>query len=153
MTFLRRIDHWRGKAVGTPTPAPTAHQIDRLWQMLGEPTTPRTATLMQAPLDKKARKIVEEAAELAFDALGDDRDGMIAESADLLCHLTALWRDRGIAPHQVWTEMACRASRLGMAERPPEPTHCRPHGAGGRQPVYRRGDTIGPVTLRQAAEG
>lgn len=96
-------------------------QIDRLHRRLSEPDLPpRTRALLDGSRAKKVRKLVEEAAEVALDAQAGDVEGVIRESADLLYHLAVVWHDAGIHPHEVWTEMARRAWRLGIAEKLPK---------------------------------
>ncbi|TVQ52867.1 MAG: hypothetical protein EA355_14275 [Rhodobacteraceae bacterium] len=169
MTLFTRIEAWGGEIAAaarriaeTPIagpkhparrrPMPAEHQIDRLHRMLGAPPTGRSARLLAAPTDTKARRLIEEAAGLAFHATEDRRSRMVADSADLLFHLVALWRDRGIEPHEVWTEMARRAWRLGVAEKAVEPAPQRRARTGdGSRPLYRRGDTIGPAPLSAVA--
>jgi len=51
----------------------------------------------------------EEAVETVIEGMRGDRERLVAESADLLYHLTVLWADQGIRPEDVWTELASRA--------------------------------------------
>ena len=46
-----------------------------------------------------------------------DRAAVVAESADLLYHLLVLWAASGIAPSEVWTELASREGRSGLDEK------------------------------------
>jgi phosphoribosyl-ATP pyrophosphohydrolase len=50
-------------------------------------------------------------------AVADDRAGMIAESADLLFHLSVLWADAGITPDDIDAELARREGVSGIAEK------------------------------------
>ena len=119
--------------------APGPGQIDRLYRRLSEPDLPpRTRALLDGSRGKKVRKLVEEAAEVALDAQAGDVDGVIRESADLLYHLAVVWHDAGIDPHEVWTEMARRAWRLGIAEKLPKKT--RPRAAPTNHRSARPGD-------------
>lgn len=129
--------------------------MEHLIAQLDTPPTARTAKLMAASTAKKARKLVEEATEVAFDALADDRAGLIAESVDLLYHLAVLWHDRGIAPEEVRAEMARRMAALGIAEKLPKKGPARKALKQARRAarpcaLYRRGAQIGPVALSQA---
>lgn len=74
-----------------------------------------------------AKKVVEEAAEVALDAVVDDREAVIRESADLLYNLAVLWADMGLEPGDVWAEMERRERMLGMAEKLPKSPHERRH--------------------------
>jgi phosphoribosyl-ATP pyrophosphohydrolase len=81
---------------------------------------PRTARLMRAGLRKISQKVVEEAAEVALEAVRKRTDTTVCESADLLYHLVVLWQALGIQPADVWAEMARRADTFGLAEKPPK---------------------------------
>ena len=45
------------------------------------------------------------------------RSLLAAESADLLFHLLVLWADAGVAPAEVWAELARRRGASGLAEK------------------------------------
>ena len=79
--------------------------------------TSRTARLLHSGRAKMAKKLVEEATEVTLDAVGDDRDAVVRESADLIYNLTVLWADMGIAPQDVWKEMDRREQLYGLAEK------------------------------------
>lgn len=64
-----------------------------------------------------AQKLVEEAGETALAAVMGDRDELVAESADLLYHLTLLWASLGVRPYDVAAEMAAREATYGLAEK------------------------------------
>jgi phosphoribosyl-ATP pyrophosphohydrolase len=101
------------------------HPIDRLYQGVHmaraeSPPESRTAQLLRDGNPKIAKKVVEEAAEVALDAAVSDRDGVIRESADLLYNLTVLWVWMGITPSEVWAEMAHREKTLGLAGKLPK---------------------------------
>jgi phosphoribosyl-ATP pyrophosphohydrolase len=84
------------------------------------PPGSRTARLLHAGRAKMAKKLAEEAAEVLVDAIRDDRDAVIRESADLLYHLIVLWTSCGVLPKDVWNEMDRRERLLGLAEKPPK---------------------------------
>lgn len=138
--------------------AADATQIDRLHAKLGSTRSRRVRRLIEAGRDKMARKLVEEAAEAALDAVKGNRDGLIDESVDILYHLTVLWRDCGVDPAEICAEMARRDAEQGICGKLPKRRGAALRAAarlGGmpRAPHYRRGDTIGPVPLdRLAAE-
>jgi len=105
--------------------AATAEPLGRLYEALGRQRTgkihnARTAKLLAAGLSKMGRKLVEEAAEVAIDAVRERRDSVIHESADLLYHLIVLWYALGIAPAAVWSEMGRREQLFGIAEKLPK---------------------------------
>ncbi len=122
----------KSKAKRQPAPdrlAGTAAQgVDRL-ALLAEalrahpetPVTPRTAKLLAAGVAKMAQKVVEEAAEVAIDAVRAEREAVVRESADLLYNLTVLLTELGIHPSEVWQEMDRRREAYGIAEKLPKP--------------------------------
>jgi phosphoribosyl-ATP pyrophosphohydrolase len=67
-----------------------------------------------------AKKLAEEAVEVLLEAVRDDRDAVIRESADLLYHLVVLWTACDVLPNDVWNEMDRRERLLGMAEKLPK---------------------------------
>jgi phosphoribosyl-ATP pyrophosphohydrolase len=107
-------------------PAPAcAAELDRLYGCLDEVTAkshPRTAKLLAAGTRKIAQKVIEEAGEVALEAVKHRAVGVVRESADLLYHLVALWRRAGVDPGEVWNEMQHRADTLGIAEKLPKPS-------------------------------
>jgi phosphoribosyl-ATP pyrophosphohydrolase len=64
-----------------------------------------------------AKKLGEEAVETVLAAATGDKDQTIYESADLLYHLLVLWAASGIAPDDVWAELARREGVSGIAEK------------------------------------
>jgi len=136
--------------------------LEALLTQLSAPPSARTARLVRASTAKKARKLVEEATEVALDAVTGNREGLIAEGVDLLYHLAVIWHDRGIDPCEVRAEMARRASVLGIVEKRPKKgaalralealeTAGPAHRARGARPavcaLYREGGTIGRVRM------
>jgi phosphoribosyl-ATP pyrophosphohydrolase len=83
-------------------------------------TSSRTAKLLQMGMMKVARKVGEEAIEVALDAVQGERENVIAESADLLYNLTVLWVAMGISMDEVWAEMNRRETLYGIAEKNPK---------------------------------
>ena len=99
-------------------------EIHRLYKALQTATPeryPRTARLLASSTRKVAQKVIEEAGEVALEAVKRRNQGVVRESADLLYHLTVLWRRAGIAPDDIWAEMRRRADALGIAEKIPKP--------------------------------
>jgi phosphoribosyl-ATP pyrophosphohydrolase len=64
-----------------------------------------------------AKKIGEEATEVVIAALNETPQRLAAESADLLYHLLVLWADVGVAPADVWAELARREGMSGINEK------------------------------------
>jgi phosphoribosyl-ATP pyrophosphohydrolase len=85
-----------------------------------DPATSRTARLFQRGPAKMAKKLAEEAIEVAIDAVNGDADAVVRESADLLYNLTVLWAASGIRPADIWQEMERREHLLGIAEKLPK---------------------------------
>jgi hypothetical protein len=97
-----------------------------------------------------AKKVVEEAIEVAIDAVGGRPHAVISESADLLYNLTALWAATGVQPAQVWAEMDRREAEQGIAEKLPKPIKPPKQATNAKTAVV---DTVGatPVPLTVVA--
>nr|WP_209766052.1 phosphoribosyl-ATP diphosphatase [Azospirillum rugosum] len=87
-----------------------------------DPSSSRTARLFAAGPKKIAKKVGEEAVEVALDAMNDDRQGVVNESADLLYNLSVLWAAMGITPDDVFAEIRRRETLYGIAEKLPKMT-------------------------------
>src|SRR5476651_52238 len=85
-----------------------------------DPTKSRTARLLRAGRAKIAKKLGEEAVEVVIDAMHDQTDAVVRESADLLYNLVVLWVHAGIHPNDVWAEMSRREEMFGIAEKVPK---------------------------------
>lgn len=85
-----------------------------------DPAVSRTARLFQRGPGRMAKKLAEEAIEVAIDAVNGNRDAVVRESADLLYNLTVLWVAAGVSPADVWDEMSRRETLLGIAEKLPK---------------------------------
>jgi phosphoribosyl-ATP pyrophosphohydrolase len=81
---------------------------------------PRTAKLLLSGRAHMAKKLAEEAVEVALDAVKGDRAAVVSESADLLYQLIVLWVALGVWPAEVWEEMGRRERMLGLAEKLPK---------------------------------
>ena len=98
------------------------HAIDRLYQQVqlrtnADPTQSYTAKLLKEGVAKCAKKVGEEAVEVAVAALAGDKRERVCESADLLYHLCVLWADAGITPTMVAAELERREAQSGLAEK------------------------------------
>jgi|HubBroStandDraft_3_1064219.scaffolds.fasta_scaffold702583_1 phosphoribosyl-ATP pyrophosphohydrolase len=82
--------------------------------------SPRTSKLLASDIAKMAKKVVEEAAETAIDAVRGDRAAVVNESVDLLYNLSIVWSEMGIDPDEIWAEMDRREAVLGMVEKLPK---------------------------------
>jgi phosphoribosyl-ATP pyrophosphohydrolase len=85
-----------------------------------DPASSRTARLFARGRAKMAKKLAEEAIEVAIDAVNGDSDAVVRESADLLYNLTVWWASAGVRPDDVWREMERREHLLGIAEKLPK---------------------------------
>ena len=99
--------------------------LERLYQAVlaartADPASSRTARLLLAGHSKMAKKLAEEAVEVAIDAMHGRSDAVVRESADLLYNLVVLWVASSIHPEDVWTEMKRREQLQGIAEKLPK---------------------------------
>ena len=76
-----------------------------------------SATLLAEAPEKPARKLAEETTEVVIEALKNDKEALVRESADLLYHLMVVWVAAGLKPAEVWQELAARQNRSGLAEK------------------------------------
>ena len=107
-----------------PSGAASSAELERLYRSLCEATetiNPRTFRLLQSGNRKIAQKLIEEAGEVAIEAVRHRTKSTVRESADLLYHLVVLWHRAGVKPGDVWQEMQSRAERFGLAEKLPKP--------------------------------
>lgn len=120
-----------------------ADSIARLYQAVLaardlDPGQSRTAKLFQRGTPKMAKKLAEEAIEVAIDAVSGDAQAVVRESADLIYNLTVLWAEIGVRPEDVWSEMERRELLLGIAEKLPKAPVKVPKTAPGsleRRPI------------------
>jgi phosphoribosyl-ATP pyrophosphohydrolase len=76
-----------------------------------------TRKLLDKGSEHCAKKMGEEAVETVIAAIGDDRNHLIAESADLLFHLLVLLKSRGITLDEVEAALEQRTGRSGLEEK------------------------------------
>ena len=110
-----------------------AAEIGRLYDALdrvSERDNPRTARLLACGRSKIAQKIIEEAGEVALEAVRHRSRSVVRESADLIYQLVVLWHECGIAPDEIWAEMRWRADKLGIAEKLPKSSGRHTSAAG-----------------------
>ncbi len=99
-----------------------SHVLDQLYGVIAsrkgaDPETSYTAKLFAKGPRKIAQKLGEEAVETVIAALAEGPDKVASESADLLYHLLVLWAEAGVAPDQVWAELARRQGISGVDEK------------------------------------
>ena len=83
----------------------------------GNPESSYTAKLFFKGRAKITQKLGEEAVETVIEAVQDNKNGTISESADLLYHLLVLWADMDIDPALVMEELASRKGISGIDEK------------------------------------
>jgi phosphoribosyl-ATP pyrophosphohydrolase len=64
-----------------------------------------------------AKKLGEEAVETALAAVGDNREHLVTEAADLLYHLLVVLEARGIKLAEVEAVLAARSAQSGLDEK------------------------------------
>jgi phosphoribosyl-ATP pyrophosphohydrolase len=76
-----------------------------------------TKELLDAGVEKCAKKLGEEAVETTLAAVGGKPEALVAESADLLYHLLVLLQARGVPLSDALAELGRRAARSGLEEK------------------------------------
>jgi phosphoribosyl-ATP pyrophosphohydrolase len=79
--------------------------------------TSYTRSLLDKGIAHCAKKLGEEAVETVLAAVGEDRERLIAETADLLYHLLVVLQARGIALSEVEAALARRTAKSGLEEK------------------------------------
>ena len=83
----------------------------------GDAEASYTASLFAGGPKTICRKVGEEALEVTVEGLQGDQPAIARESADLIYHLMVLWADAGVAPEDVWAELARREGISGHVEK------------------------------------
>ena len=76
-----------------------------------------TRKLLDKGAEHCAKKLGEEAVETVIAALGEDRDHLIAESADLVFHLLVLLKARNVTLEEVEAALGARTKMSGLEEK------------------------------------
>lgn len=76
-----------------------------------------TRKLLDRGIGHCAKKLGEEAVEMALAAVGEDRERVIGEAADLLYHLLVVLQARGIGLNEVEAVLQKRSGQSGLAEK------------------------------------
>ena len=76
-----------------------------------------TRKLLDKGLPHCAKKLGEEAVETALAAVTEDREHLIAETADLLYHLLVVLEARGVKLSEVETLLGARTTQSGLDEK------------------------------------
>ena len=86
----------------------------------GDASTSYTAQLL-ADLDRAAKKLGEEAVETVIAATRGDREGVTAESADLIYHWLVVLAASGVSLEEVAERLEAREGTSGLAEKASRP--------------------------------
>ena len=76
-----------------------------------------TRKLLNKGSEHCAKKFGEEAVETVIAAIGDNRDHLVAESADVLFHLLVLLKSRGVSLEEVEAALESRTGMSGLEEK------------------------------------
>jgi phosphoribosyl-ATP pyrophosphohydrolase len=76
-----------------------------------------TRKLLDAGIEKCAKKLGEEATETVIAATAGSKEQVIAESGDLLYHLLVVLKARGVDLSEVYAELERRTARSGLEEK------------------------------------
>lgn len=90
--------------------------LQRLEQVIAarrgaSPDSSYTASLLASGRQRIAQKVGEEGVELALAGVGDDRERVVAETADLLYHVLVLLAARDVSLNEVLEELERRHQR------------------------------------------
>jgi phosphoribosyl-ATP pyrophosphohydrolase len=84
-----------------------------------DPSSSKTARQLATSRKRMARKIGEEAVEVAIEAVVNHREAVVAESVDLLHRLAVLWVAMDIDPAEIAAEVTRRERPPGTVARLP----------------------------------
>ncbi|MBX3512442.1 MAG: phosphoribosyl-ATP diphosphatase [Xanthobacteraceae bacterium] len=76
-----------------------------------------TRKLLDAGVEKCAKKLGEEATETIIAATSGTKEQTVAESADLLYHLLVVLKARGVDLSEVYAELSRRTAQSGLEEK------------------------------------
>jgi phosphoribosyl-ATP pyrophosphohydrolase len=109
-------DHALGKRVMSSF---NLHDLEKRVQDRARASAEKSYTrkLIDRGVNHCAKKFGEEAIEAAIAAVAEDRDRMIAETADVLYHLLVMLHARGISLAEVEAVLAERTRQSGLDEK------------------------------------
>jgi len=82
----------------------------------GDTSASYTAQLL-ADLDRAAKKLGEEAVETVIASIHGDRDGLVAESADLIYHWLVVLAASGVSLDEIAEQLRKREGASGLTEK------------------------------------
>ncbi len=99
-----------------------AETLDRLAATIearkgADPSESYTAKLLSEGVDRSAKKFGEEAVETVIAAIQGDKDGLAAESADLIYHWLVVLARSGVSLDDVASWLESREGRSGLEEK------------------------------------
>ena len=80
-----------------------------------------TAKLIARGMEVAAKKLGEEAVEAVIAAVTNDREHLVAESADVIYHLLVVLKAANIPLDEVMAELKRRTAQSGLAEKAARP--------------------------------
>ena len=99
----------------------TEYNLEKLfYDLLKKKNIDKEISYTSALLTNKnvlAKKIGEETIEVILEYLGNNKDKIIQESADLLYHLIVMWISSNVNPSEVWQELQKRKGISGFEEK------------------------------------
>jgi phosphoribosyl-ATP pyrophosphohydrolase len=97
----------------------TLHDLEKRVQKRAQaaPGASYTRTLVDKGVAQCAKKLGEEAVEVAIAAIAEDRGRVVAEAADLLYHLLVVLHTRGILLDEVEAALTERTRQTGLDEK------------------------------------
>jgi phosphoribosyl-ATP pyrophosphohydrolase len=104
-----------------PVLAASPDVLDRLWTIIDsrksvDPMASHSARLLARGTPQVVQKLGEELVECLIEAMAENHDGLVAESADVLYHLLITWVNAGIHPEEVWAELTRREQVSHLTE-------------------------------------
>lgn len=81
------------------------------------PESSYTAKLLAEGVERSAKKLGEEAVEVVISAVARDKDGLAAESADLIYHFLVVLTAAGVSLDDVAGWLESREGRSGLEEK------------------------------------
>ena len=97
----------------------TLHDLEKRVQdrAKADPGASYTRTLIDKGVAHCAKKLGEEAVEVAIAAIAEERDRVVAEAADLFYHLLVVLHARGISLAEIEAELGARTRQTGLDEK------------------------------------
>src|SRR5471032_3195435 len=97
----------------------TLHELEQRIQQRATASAEESYTrkLLDRGIAHCAKKLGEEAVETAIAAIAEDRERLVAETADLIYHLLVLLEARGISLAEVEAQLAARQNQSGLDEK------------------------------------